>query len=102
MLPRYNDLIGMRPPTFITRTLVRLAATGVVALVAVAIGGRLLEQQRFGGDASAARVRLAGVAQSTVQGLEQRFERIVAAVPIDAASLQLAAQHEPESERRLF
>jgi len=92
----------MRPPTFITRALVRLAATGVVALVAVAIGGRLLEQQRFGGDASAARVRLAGVVQSTVQGLEQRFERIVAAVPIDAASLQLAAQHEPESERRLF
>jgi signal transduction histidine kinase len=92
----------MRPPTFLIRALVRLAVGGAVALVAVAIAGRFLEQRRFGGDASAARLRLAGVVQSSVQSLEQRFERIVAAVPIDARSLVLAAQHEPDAERRLF
>jgi signal transduction histidine kinase len=102
MLPRYNDLIGMRPTTFITRALIRLAAGGAIALVAVGVGGRLLERQRFGGDVSAARSRLAAVVQSAVQDLERRFERIVAAVPIDASALQLASQHEPEAERRLF
>ena len=56
MLPRYNGLTGMRPPSFIIRALTRLLAGGLAALVAVGVGGRLQEQQRFGADVSAARL----------------------------------------------
>lgn len=102
MLPRYNEPIGMRPPPFITRALVRLAIGGVVAVVLVAAGARIVEQQRFGRDTAAARARLAAAVQAAVRQQEAGFERIVGAVPVEAAALQLAAQHEPDAERRLF
>ena len=92
----------MRPPTFLTRALVRLAVGGLLALGALALGGRLLEQQRFGADTAAARGRVAAVVQSAVRELERRLERLVQAVPVVSTALQLAAQHEPEAERRLF
>jgi signal transduction histidine kinase len=92
----------MRPPSFITRALVRLLVGGLLAAAVVWGAGRLLEQQRFGADAVAARQRVAAAVQSAVQDLERRLERLGAALPVEAAALQLASQHEPQAERRLF
>lgn len=92
----------MRPPPFIVRALARLGVVGLVALAAVAGSGRLVEQQRFGANTSAARERVAAAVQAAVRQLEGRLERLVEAMPVEAAALQLAAQHEPQSERRLF
>jgi signal transduction histidine kinase len=92
----------MRPPSFIARALVRLAIAGLASLAAVGVGGRILEHQRFGADTAAARERVALAVQRSVQDLHGRLERLVGAVRLDVSTLQLAAQHEPQAERRLF
>ena len=66
----------MRPPPFIARALARLSIVGLIALAAVAAGGRLLEQQRFGADTSAARERVAAAVQTAVRQLQDRLERV--------------------------
>jgi signal transduction histidine kinase len=92
----------MRPPSFIARALVRLTIAGLASLAAVGAGGRFLEHQRFGADTAAARERVALAVQTSVQDLQARLERLVGAVRVDVATLQLAAQNEPQAERRLF
>ena len=92
----------MRPPSFIFRSLIRLAGGGAALLVAVWVGGQGLEQQRFGPDETAARVRVATLVESSVRDIEARLQRVVDAAAVDPAQLQLASQREPSAERRLF
>jgi signal transduction histidine kinase len=92
----------MRPPSFITRALTRLTIAALAAVAAVGIGGRLVEQQRFGTDTAAARERVGLAVQQAVQDLQARLERLVAATPVETDALQLATQREPQAERRLF
>ena len=92
----------MRLPSFIIRSLIRLAAGGSALLVAVWLGGQGLEQQRFGPDEAAARVRVAALVEDSVRELEARLQRVVEEAAVDAAQLQLASQGEPAAEHQLF
>ena len=92
----------MRLPSFIFRSLIRLAGGGAALLVAVWVGGQGLEQQRFGPDETAARVRVATLVESSVRDIEARLQRVVDAAAVDPAQLQMASQGEPSAEHRLF
>ena len=91
----------MRPPSFIARALVRLAVAGLASLAAVGAGGRILEHQRFGADTAAARERVA-LAVVVRPGSARPARTARRRRRVDASTLQLAAQHEPQAERRLF
>ena len=103
MLPRYNDLIRMRPPSFIARALARLSVAGLVA----ARGGR---RRRPDSRASAVRGRHRRRSRAGRAGRASRPSRICRGGSNGSSTpcrwtvdgLQLAAQHEPQAERRLF
>ena len=92
----------MRLPSFIIRSLLRLAAGGSAVLVAVWLGGQGLEQQRFGADEAAARERVATLVESSVRELEAQLQRVVETAAVDPAQLQMASQGEPAAEHQLF
>jgi signal transduction histidine kinase len=92
----------MRLPSFIVRSLIRLAVGGAAVMVAVWLGGQGLEQQRFGADEAAARQRVAALVESAVRDIEATLQSLIDREAIDPAELQLASQGEPAAERQLF
>jgi hypothetical protein len=66
------------------------------------LGGRVLEQRRFGADEASARARVATAVEATVRQIEDALQGVVDRTRVDLEHLQFAAQGEPASERRLF
>jgi len=92
----------MRRSSHVSRSVTRLAVGGLVTVVGLWLGGRVLEQRRFGADEAAARARVATAVEATVRQIEDALQGVVDRTPVDLEHLQLAAQGEPASERRLF
>jgi len=92
----------MRRSSVVSRSVTRLVVGGLVMVTTVYLGGRALEQRRFGADEAAARARVATAVESTVRQIESRLQAIVDRTAPDLEDLQLAAQGEPAAERRLF
>ncbi|MDH4065313.1 MAG: hypothetical protein OEW19_13015, partial [Acidobacteriota bacterium] len=92
----------MRPPPFVVRSLVRLAAGGLALLAAVWAAGLVLEQQRFGRDEAAGRVRVEALVDEAVRGIEASLQQTIDAAAVDQGALQAASQGDRAAERRLF
>ena len=103
MLPRYNDRHRMRPPSFIARALARLSVAAWSPSRPSAVGGRLVEQQRFGTDT-------VGGARTGGRGRPARGARTGGAARtagrggprLRSTALQFAASANRQAERRLF
>ena len=92
----------VRPPSFILRAIGRLAVAGATLLVLVPLAGWGIESARFGQNEADARARVADRVTRAVRDLESRLSGVVAATPVEASDLVLAAQHDGAAERRLF
>jgi len=92
----------MRPPPFIVRSLVRLAAGGAALLTLVWVSGGAIERHRFGGDEAAGRVRVAALVDEAVRDIEGALQQVIDAASIDQAAMQAASQGDAAAERRLF
>lgn len=92
----------MRRSAFVSRSVTRLAIGGLVAVLGVWLGGRALEQRRFGADEAASRARVATAVESTVRRIESRLQQVIDRTALNLDDLELAAQGEASSERRLF
>ncbi|MDH4063595.1 MAG: hypothetical protein OEW19_04290, partial [Acidobacteriota bacterium] len=92
----------MRPPPFVARSLVRLAAGGLALLAVVWAGGRGLEQRRFGGDEAAGRARVEALVAEVVRDIEASLQQTIDAATVSPEDLLAASQGDPAAERRLF
>ena len=92
----------MRPPSFVSRALARLAAVGVVALLTVWLGGLAIERIRLGADEPAARARVQAAVSEQVASLESRLEIAIAALGPATDLVQRAEGGDRSAERQLF
>jgi signal transduction histidine kinase len=92
----------MRPPSFVSRALARLAAAGVVALLAVWLGGIAIERIRLGGDETAARAKVQAAVSEQVAALESRLEQTINAVGPAIELVQRAEIGDATAQRLLF
>ena len=92
----------MRPPSFVSRALGRLAAVGAIALVAVWLGGIAVERVRLGGDASAARANVQAAVSEQVASLEARLQDTIAAIGAVTELVQRAEAGDAAAQRQLF
>ncbi|MGE0460091.1 MAG: ATP-binding protein [Vicinamibacterales bacterium] len=92
----------MRRSSYVSRSATRLAAGGLITVLGLWLGGRALEQRRFGSDETASRARAAAAVEASVRRIESRLQSVVDRTAVDLEDLELAAQGEVSSERRLF
>ncbi len=92
----------MRPPSFVSRALGRLAVAGVAALLAVSIGGFALERLRLGGDEQAARTKVQAAVSAQVAGYESRLARTIDAMGPITDLVGDAESGDARAQRLLF
>lgn len=92
----------MRPPSFVSRAMGRLAAVGAVALLAAWLGGITVERFRLGGDEPAARAKVQAAVSDHVRSLEARLQGTIAALGPVTDLVQRAEVGDATAQRQLF
>lgn len=92
----------MRPPSFISRSLIRLAVIGGMLVVTVWLGGIGLGRLTFGSDQAASRARIDAAVTEAVGAIEARLHETIRAARVDAPTLQLAEGGDVSGQQALF
>lgn len=92
----------MALPPFVVPTARRLLAGGLLAAVAIWIGGEVFERARLGSDLAASRTRLHAEVSQQVSELSHRLDLAVRSVTLDADTVRLAERGDADATRRLF
>src|SRR5688572_19474644 len=92
----------MAVPSFVARTARRLVAGGLLAAVAIWLGGEALERARLGADLAASRARIHAEVAEQFRELGDRLDRAVRSIALDAEVVRLAERGDAAATRTLF
>src|SRR4051812_37445958 len=89
-------------PSFVTRTAIRIALGGLVAAVAIAVAGLVIERTKLGGDLTASRQKLRAEVEAEFGGIAIRLAQAVHGVTFDADLIRRAERGDTAATRQLF
>lgn len=92
----------MALPPFVVPIARRLLAGGLLAAVAIWVGGEAFERARLGSDLAASRARLHGEVRARFSELSDGLDLAVRTVTLDADTVRLAERGDADAARRLF
>src|SRR4051812_12603855 len=89
-------------PSFVTRTAIRIALGGLVAAVAIAVAGLVIERTKLGGDLNASRQKLRAEVEGEFARIADRLDQAVRSVTFDADLIRRAERGDTAATRQLF
>jgi signal transduction histidine kinase len=92
----------MRSPSLVRRSVRRFVVGGAVLVVAVWLSGTGVERRLLGPDEASARLRVEQAVAATVASVEQRLQRTIDLVQLDAELVRRAEVGDVAAQRGLF